>query len=195
MRFGVPESWLRAVMRVESAGRVCAVSHKGAMGLMQVMPGTYAELRRRYGFGPDPYDVRDNILAGAAYLREMYDRFGAPGFLAAYNAGPGRYREHLAGRPLPLETRAYVARLAPSVAAPTVPGVIVVAPQPPSPPPLDTRLAALRAPIFVQNNDPHSGGRAASFEPSTSEQAQPSEREDAAAGPLFTVRTPAESGQ
>ena len=117
-RFGVPQHWIRAVMRVESAFHPRAVSHAGAMGLMQVMPQTYAELRGRYGLGADPYHPRDNILAGAAYLREMYDRFGARGFLAAYNAGPARYQQHLVdGRPLPLETRAYVAKLAPAVRA------------------------------------------------------------------------------
>jgi soluble lytic murein transglycosylase-like protein len=84
------------------------------MGLMQIMPGTWKELRARHGLGADPYDVRDNILAGTAYIRELHDRYGAPGFLAAYNAGPGGYEHHLAtGRPLPDETRAYVAALAP----------------------------------------------------------------------------------
>lgn len=113
-RFELPAPWIRAVMGVESAFRVRAVSSAGAMGLMQVMPGTYADLRLRYGLGADPYHPRDNILAGAAYLREMYDRFGAQGFLAAYNAGPARYLEHVAtGRPLPVETRAYVAKLSP----------------------------------------------------------------------------------
>ena len=86
------------------------------MGLMQIMPKTWAELRARHGLGADPYDPRDNILAGAAYIRELYDRYGAPGFLAAYNAGPGRYERHLAtGRPLPAETQAYVATLAPMI--------------------------------------------------------------------------------
>ena len=86
------------------------------MGLMQIMPKTWTELRARYGLGADPYDPRDNILAGAAYIRELYDRYGAPGFLAAYNAGPGRYERHLAtGRPLPDETQAYVATLAPMI--------------------------------------------------------------------------------
>ncbi len=117
-RFGVPEAWIYAVMGVESAGDIDATSVKGAMGLMQVMPATYAELRTRYGFGPNAYDPRDNILAGTAYLREMYDRYGSPGFLAAYNAGPGRYEDHLAGRPLPSETRLYLARLGPAVGAP-----------------------------------------------------------------------------
>jgi hypothetical protein len=115
-RFGIPESWIRAVMRVESRGDVHAVSPKGAIGLMQIMPDTWAGLRRRYQLGRNPRDPRDNILAGAAYLREMHDRFGAAGFLAAYNAGPGRYAEYVAaGRPLPAETRAYVAALAPLI--------------------------------------------------------------------------------
>jgi Transglycosylase SLT domain len=115
-RFAVPEHWIRSVMRVESAGEVRARSRKGAMGLTQIMPETWTELRARYNLGTDPYDPRDNILAGAAYLREMYDRYGAPGFLAAYNAGPGRYENHLAtGRPLPDETRDYVAILAPMI--------------------------------------------------------------------------------
>ena len=112
-RFGIPAAWIRAVMRTESGGDARAVSPKGAMGLMQIMPGTWAELRDRHRLGRDPFDPRDNILAGAAYLRELHDRYGFPGFLAAYNAGPGRYEEHLAGRPLPAETRAYVAALVP----------------------------------------------------------------------------------
>lgn len=107
-RFAIPVSWIRAVMQVESAGAVHAVSPKGAMGLMQVMPETWAELRSRHGLGADPYDPHDNIMAGAAYLRELHDRFGERGFLAAYNAGPGRYEEHIAtGRPLPSETLSY----------------------------------------------------------------------------------------
>lgn len=114
--FGLPERWIWAVMRAESAFDPTATSRAGAMGLMQVMPATYAELRARYGLGPDPYAPRDNVLAGTAYLRELYDRFGGPGFLAAYNAGPGRYAEHLeTGRALPLETRLYVARIAPQL--------------------------------------------------------------------------------
>jgi len=113
-RFAVPEHWIRAVMRVESDGKSRARSQKGAMGLMQIMPKTWTELRARYGLGADPYDPRDNILAGAAYLRELHDRYGAPGFLAAYNAGPRRYENHLAtSRPLPDETQAYVAAFAP----------------------------------------------------------------------------------
>lgn len=114
-RFGIPEHWIRAVRRVESADDIRAVSSAGAMGLMQVMPDTWADLRIRHRLGRDPFDPRDNILAGTAYLREMYDLYRSPGFLAAYNAGPGRYEEYLAGRPLPAETRAYVATLAPMI--------------------------------------------------------------------------------
>ena len=119
-RFGVPPSWIRAVMRQESGFDPDATSRAGAMGLMQVMPATYAELRRRYGLGPDPYDPRDNILAGTAYLRELHDRFGPQGMLPAYNAGPGRYLQHRdEGRPLPAETRDYVARLSARIGIPS----------------------------------------------------------------------------
>ena len=87
------------------------------MGLMQIMPKTYAGLRARHHLGPDAYNPRDNILAGAAYLRELLDRYGSSGFLAAYNAGPlRRYDEHLAtGRPLPPETQVYIAMLSPMI--------------------------------------------------------------------------------
>lgn len=104
-------------MRIESGGDPRAVSPKGAMGLMQIMPKTYAGLRARHHLGPDAYNPRDNILAGAAYLREMLDRYGTSGFLAAYNAGPARYDDHLAtGRPLPPETQVYIAMLSPMIA-------------------------------------------------------------------------------
>jgi soluble lytic murein transglycosylase-like protein len=113
-RFKVPEHWIRSVMRVESAGKMRARSRKGAMGLMQIMPQTWSDLRARYDLGADPYDPRENILAGAAYIRELYDRYGTPGFLAAYNAGPGRYENSLStGRSLPEETQGYVATLVP----------------------------------------------------------------------------------
>lgn len=113
-RFGIPEQWIYAVMRAESAGRIGAVSSAGAMGLMQLMPGTWARQRARFGLGADPFEPRDNIIAGASYLRELYDSYGAPGFLAAYNAGVGRYEDWRdRGRPLPAETRAYVAKIAP----------------------------------------------------------------------------------
>ena len=89
-------------------------SPAGAMGLMQVMPNTYATLRAKLSLGANPYDPHDNIMAGAAFLRDMHDRYGDAGFLAAYNAGPARYEESRAGgRPLPTETILYLARLDP----------------------------------------------------------------------------------
>lgn len=112
-RFRLPAAWIRAIIRAESDGDPRAVSPKGAMGLMQIMPATWAELRTRHALGTDPFDPHDNILGGTGYLRDLLDRYGSPGFLAAYNAGPGRYEEHLAGRPLPDETRTYLATLAP----------------------------------------------------------------------------------
>ncbi|WP_439396782.1 lytic transglycosylase domain-containing protein [Bradyrhizobium sp. PMVTL-01] len=111
-RFAIAPNWIRSVQRIESAGDVHARSPKGAMGLMQIMPATWAELRERFNLGNDPYDPHDNILAGTAYLRELLDRYGSPGVFAAYNAGPSRYEEHLASGFLPEETRAYVAKLA-----------------------------------------------------------------------------------
>ncbi|WP_028181617.1 lytic transglycosylase domain-containing protein [Bradyrhizobium japonicum] len=111
-RFAIAPSWIRSVQRIESAGDVHARSPKSAMGLMQIMPATWSELRERYNLGNDPYDPHDNILAGTAYLRELLDRYGSPGVFAAYNAGPSRYEEYLAGGTLPDETRAYVAKLA-----------------------------------------------------------------------------------
>jgi soluble lytic murein transglycosylase-like protein len=111
---------------------------------MQIMPGTWTALRARLSLGSDPYDPRDNIIAGAAYIREMFDRFGSPGWIAAYNAGPGRYEASLSGRRLPAETRAYVAAIAPQVghktdpAATTITAVAIV----------DT-VAWTRAPLFA----------------------------------------------
>ena len=126
-RFGIPAAWIRAVLRAESAGDVGAISSAGAMGLMQVMPDTWAGLRVRYRLGRDPFDPLDNILAGAAFLREMFDRYGNVGaMLAAYNAGPDRYDEYLAiGRALPAETRGYVAALAPVLGGDMPPGAII----------------------------------------------------------------------
>lgn len=118
LRFGIPAPWIRRVMQAESAGQTrrnggLIRSRVGAMGLMQLMPATWEAMRRAHGLGGKPDDPRDNILAGTAYLREMYDRFGYPGLFAAYNAGPARYAEHLArGRQLPAETIAYIAKVA-----------------------------------------------------------------------------------
>ena len=116
-RFGIPETWIRAVMAAESGGQAMRdsqpiTSRAGAMGLMQVMPETWIELRGRYGLGADPYDPHDNILAGTAYLRELYARYGYPDLFAAYSAGPPRLDDHLAnGRPLPDETLGYLAAI------------------------------------------------------------------------------------
>jgi len=114
LRSGIPSAWIERVMRAESAGQTTLngrpiISRAGAMGLMQLMPGTWAELRAALGLGTNPHNPHDNIVAGAAYLRLMYDRFGYPGLFAAYNAGPARYAAYLAtGRTLPGETRAYL---------------------------------------------------------------------------------------
>ena len=85
-----------------------AVSPAGALGLMQIMPDTWAELRARYRLGRDPFDPRDNIIAGTAYLREMWDRYGnVAAMLAAYNAGPGAVEQYK-GVPPYEETQHYV---------------------------------------------------------------------------------------
>ncbi|WP_373276321.1 lytic transglycosylase domain-containing protein [Sphingomonas agri] len=115
-RFGIPASWIREVMDAESAGRnailgVPIVSPAGAMGLMQLMPATWSEMRDAHELGTNPFDPHDNILAGTAYLRAMYDRFGYPGLFAAYNAGPSRYERFLAGTELPAESMRYAARI------------------------------------------------------------------------------------
>jgi hypothetical protein len=117
-RVGVPVAWINAVMRVESGGRTMLsdttpmVSSKGAIGLMQVLPATYDEMRAQYGLGPDPFNARDNINAGAAYLKWLRGKYGYPAMFAAYNAGPGQVDDLLArGKPLPAETRTYVARV------------------------------------------------------------------------------------
>jgi soluble lytic murein transglycosylase-like protein len=134
LRFGIPEPWIRAVLQVESGGNRTAVSSAGAMGLMQIMPATWMEMRIQHRLGEDPFEPRDNILAGAAYLREMFDRYGNIGaMLAAYNAGPARYDEYLAGtRELPAETRAYVAALAPLLGGDPLPSGALAAALPPA---------------------------------------------------------------
>ena len=114
-RFGIPETWIIRVMRAESGGKTRLkgrpiTSQAGAMGLMQLMPGTWASLRISLNLGANPHDPRDNIIAGTAYLRMMYDQFGYPGLFGAYNAGPGRYAAYLRGKSrLPSETIAYMA--------------------------------------------------------------------------------------
>jgi soluble lytic murein transglycosylase-like protein len=144
-RFAIPAAWIRSIMRIESRGDRRAISPKGAMGLMQLMPETWAALRTRYGLGRDPFNAHDNILAGAAFLREMHDRYGSPGFLAAYNAGPGRYEDYRdRQRPLPPETVAYVAALVPFVEDGATDGPVLVAASDPS--------SWTQAPLFIMRS-------------------------------------------
>lgn len=120
-RYAIPAQWIRAVMAQESGGQEQAVSPAGAMGLMQIMPATYEELREANNLGADPFNPEDNILAGAAYIKEMYARYGAPGFLAAYNAGPDELDAYLAGDgTLPDETVNYLASVAPNLGSGTI---------------------------------------------------------------------------
>ena len=120
-RFAIPQDWIRAVMRSESGGRTTLngqpiTSSAGAMGLMQLMPGTYSDMRIRYGLGNDSYDPHDNVLAGAAYLRLMYQQYGYPSLFAAYNAGPARFDGYLLrGKSLPSATLSYVGGIVPGV--------------------------------------------------------------------------------
>jgi soluble lytic murein transglycosylase-like protein len=117
LRFGVPTAWIERVMHVESGGQTTFAgrpirSRAGAIGLMQLMPGTWEMMRQALALGPNPDDPHDNILAGVLYLRMMYDRFGYPGMFAAYNAGPGRFAGSLAtGKALPAETIAYLKKV------------------------------------------------------------------------------------
>ncbi len=114
-RFGIPIAWIRAVMQIESGGRTMLAeglpmtSSQGAMGLMQLMPDTYDDMRRAYRLGKDPYDPHDNIIAGAAYLRFLRGKYGYPQMFAAYNDGPGNLEQRLRdGGLLPEETRNYL---------------------------------------------------------------------------------------
>ncbi len=155
-RFGVPMTWIRAVIHAESDFDPDAVSSAGALGLMQLMPATYAEMRSLHDLGADPFLPRDNILAGAAYLRHLHDRFGSSGVLGAYNAGPGRYAEHLrTGRSLPAETRIYEQRVRRALAregrVEAVSGAGNPSPAPPTTPP-----DPYASPLFVRRAAPAS---------------------------------------
>lgn len=151
-RFDIPELWIWAVMRAESRGNSRAVSPAGAIGLMQIMPGTWSMLSARHGLGSDPFDVRANILGGAAYLRAMWDRYRDVSLmLVAYNAGPGRADDYAAGRRrLPAETVNYIAQIAPSL------GIASVA-SPATMPPSSAHLWR-QAALFT----PHGDGEAVS---------------------------------
>ncbi|MEJ0024945.1 MAG: lytic transglycosylase domain-containing protein [Rhizomicrobium sp.] len=158
-QFGIPDAWIRGVMQAESGGRTVLrgkpiTSVKGAMGLMQIMPETYRALRAQYGLGDNAYDPRDNIFAGAAYLRQMYERFGYPSLFAAYNAGPRRLDDFLLrGQPLPRETLRYVQSIVPGaeVALSTEPGATPSLPlQNPSPAVPQPPTVSLNALFFLR---------------------------------------------
>jgi soluble lytic murein transglycosylase-like protein len=101
-RFRIPEPLIKAIIKQESGFDREAVSHKGAMGLMQLMPGTADAL----GVG-DPFDVEENVLGGTRYLRELINVYGGDlnKALAAYNAGPDRVKNGVPDIP---ETKDYV---------------------------------------------------------------------------------------
>jgi hypothetical protein len=117
-KYSVPQTWIRAVMEAESGGRTMLAENKpitstaGAMGLMQLMPQTYDDMRRQYGLGRNPYDPHDNIMAGAAYLRFLRGKYPYPAMFAAYNDGPGNLEARLvSGGLLPTETELYVGHI------------------------------------------------------------------------------------
>ncbi|EFG85363.1 lytic transglycosylase domain-containing protein [Novacetimonas hansenii] len=120
-RFSVPQPWIRAVIQKESGGHEYMDGHpitsaSGAMGLMQLMAPTYSDMQKRNHLGSDPYEPRNNILAGTAYIRTLYGLYGAPGFLAAYNAGIERLNDYLEeGRPLPSQTVRYLRIITPNL--------------------------------------------------------------------------------
>jgi soluble lytic murein transglycosylase-like protein len=103
-RYGIDESLVRAVIRMESGGKTDAVSHKGAMGLMQLMPGTAKMLGV-----DDPFDPVQNLEGGIKYLSQLSDKYNGDitKTLAAYNAGPGRVDAY-GGIPPFAETQKYV---------------------------------------------------------------------------------------
>ncbi|WP_082747435.1 lytic transglycosylase domain-containing protein [Bradyrhizobium macuxiense] len=181
-RFAIPVDWIRFVLDSESSGQVHARSPKGAMGLMQVMPTTWAELRLRYDLGNDPFDPRDNILAGTAYLRELLSRYGSPGVFAAYNAGPTRYEEFLTGHSLPDETRAYVIKLASRLGIELPPTWIA------------DRQSSAAAMLFIARSDVMHRGDRPAFVPSSDTTTAFSSRDILQMGPKSTGVFVARSG-
>ena len=105
-RYGLPRELVRSVMAAESGFQPLAVSPKGAIGLMQLMPGTAQVL------GADPYDPAQNVDAGARYLRDLLEKYnyGLRHALAAYNAGPGAVDKYN-GVPPYRETVNYIGRI------------------------------------------------------------------------------------
>ncbi|MBO1326147.1 transglycosylase SLT domain-containing protein [Acetobacter sp. TBRC 12305] len=164
-RFSIPQGWIRAVMWQESGGHQyihgqLTRSVHGAVGLMQVKPDTYHELAQRYGLGSDPYDPHDNIMAGSGYIRELYDRFGSPDFLAAYSCGPQCMANYRAGSgSLPGYARSYLAAVAPHLNDP-VPAVTEPGPEIT---PLSTpvRVVADSTPAPAENENAQADAQAA----------------------------------
>ena len=105
--YNIPAELVRSVIAVESAGDASAISRKGAIGLMQLMPGTAGEM-----YVEDPVDPAQNILGGTRYLRQLANQFGGDMLLtlAAYNAGPDAVRRY-GGVPPFEETRQYVRKV------------------------------------------------------------------------------------
>lgn len=191
-RFAIPETWIRAVMQAESGGQITfdgrpITSRAGAMGLMQIMPETYAELRPRFGLGPDPYNPHDNILAGAAYLRDMFNRYGYPALFAAYNAGPERFEAYIRdGENLPTETWNYLGKLGFGIAetlhamGSTVPSLPNDSSALAAFPPVD--FSSGRALFFVLDNGPTRGSSATRSVPGSTDITVPN-------GSLFVLRS------
>ncbi|WP_242129826.1 lytic transglycosylase domain-containing protein [Sphingobium sp. Sx8-8] len=162
-RFGIPDAWIWAVIRAESNSDPAAISQVGAMGLMQIMPSTWADMTAHYGLGGNPWDARANIQAGAAYLREMMERYGdLTAALAAYNAGPGRVDDwRRRGRPLPAETIAYVAKIAPILGTSGIASPAVV----PAVPRASAAPSWRDAALFVLRDDGASDGSEGAADP------------------------------
>ena len=185
-RFDIPETWIWAVIRIESRGDPHAVSSAGAMGLMQLMPATWATMRARCGLGVDPFDPHDNIIAGTAFLRVLHDRYGNPAaMLAAYNAGPARYDDWLARHhPLPQETVAYLARLSSVTGGAADGGGTIL----PPPDPLAWTRAALFAPRASDTAAAHLNADA------TASEAAPDRRAEERTPVTFAVVEPPSTG-
>jgi soluble lytic murein transglycosylase-like protein len=165
-RVGIPAIWIKAILIEESGGRTMLAentpitSSAGAMGLMQLMPETWQQMRQIYNLGNDPYDPHDNILAGAAYLRSLYWEYGYPGLFAAYNDGPQMIEAHRKlNQMLPAETSKYIVDIAAILQTGTAHGVqfapyMSAAPQTDTPPDADD---AAIAPYPKDNDDDYDG--------------------------------------
>ncbi len=120
-RFNVPDQWIRAIILQETRGyqyfnKRPVTSPHGAKGLMQIKSATYKDLAKRYNLGSDVYDPHDNIMAGTGYIHTLYNKYGAPGFVAAYHGGPGTLDAYLKRKtPLPKTTKNYLISVTPNL--------------------------------------------------------------------------------